>query len=562
MVTAVRVLVAEVADWPVVATGRPPSEPVVVVSANRVIAASPGARAEGIGVGLRRREAQGRCPDVEVVAADPGRDARAWEPVVAAVEAFTPGVEVVRPGVVALATRGPSRYFGGDQALGTRVVAAVDAVAGLGGCRVGVADGRLAAHLAARGTGAHLAAGEADGAGDPVRVVAPRGSRAFLAPWPVATLERPDLADLLERLGLRTLGDLAALPAPAVLARFGPDGALAHRLSRGLDSHPLALRTPPPNLAVETELDPPAERVDTVAFVGKALADELHARLGERGLACTRVAIEASTEHGENLVRRWRHDGALTAAAIAERVRWQLDGWLGSGHTTAGITLLRLVPEEVAPDHGRQLGLWGGSAVCDERVARSLARLQGLLGPEAVVTAVLGGGRDPRSQVRLVPWGDPRQPPRSKDPRPAGAGGQGTRRAETAKGARQTGAGHSGMLPPRASGPDRAPWPGRLPGPAPAAVHPTPIPAEVLDAGGAPLEVTGRGVASGVPVSLSVAGGPWLEISSWAGPWPVEEQWWEQRGRRRARFQLGLAGGMTHLVAREGGRWWVEATYD
>ena len=544
--TAVRVLVAEVADWPVVAMGSPPSAPVVVMSANRVIAASPGARAEGITVGLRRREAQGRCPEVEVVGADPGRDARAWEPVVAAVEAFTPGVEVVRPGVVALATRGPSRYFGGDHALGTRVVAAADAVIGLAGCRVGVADGRLAAHLAARETAAHLAirgAGGAGGPGGPVRVVAPGGSRAFLAPWPVATLDRPDLADLLERLGLRTLGDLAALPARAVLARFGPDGALAHRLSRGLDSHPLAARTPPPNLAVETELDPPAERVDTVAFVGKALADEMHARLGERGLACTRVAIEASTEHGENLVRRWRHDGALTAAAIAERVRWQLDGWLASGHTTAGITLLRLVPEEVAPDHGRQLGLWGGSAVCDERVARSLARLQGLLGPEAVVTAVLGGGRDPRSQVRLVPWGDPRRPPRSES-RP------------------QTGGGRHNKLPPIATGTDRAPWPGRLPGPAPAVIHPTPIPAEVLDAGGTPLEVTGRGVASGVPVSLSVAGGPWLEVSSWGGPWPVEEQWWEERGRRRAHFQLGLAGGVTHLVTREGGRWWVEATYD
>ena len=527
---AVRVLVAEVADWPVVASRRSPSMPVVVVSANRVIAASPAARAEGVGVGLGRREAQGRCPELEVVAADPGRDARAWEPVVAAVEAFTPGVEVVRPGVVALGTRGPSRYFGGDHALGARVAAAADAVTGRTGCRVGVADGRLAAHLAARETAAHLVPSEAGG---PVRVVATGGSRAFLAPWPVATLERPELADLLERLGLRTLGDLAALPTRAVLARFGPDGAVAHRLSRGLDSHPLAARTPPPDLVVETTLDPPADRVDTVAFVGKSLADDLHARLSEQGLGCTRVAIEASTEHGENLVRRWRHDGALTAAAIAERVRWQLDGWLGSGQTTAGITLLRLTPEEVAPDQGRQLGLWGGSAVRDEKVARSLARLQGLLGPGAVVTAVLGGGRDPRSRVRLVPWGDPRERSPSKTPRPAIAGGRG-----------------------------EPPWPGRLPGPAPAVVHPSPVPAEVLGADGAPLVVTGRGVVSSAPASLSVAGGPWSEVSSWAGPWPVEEQWWEGRGRRRARFQLGLAGGATHLVTREGGLWWVEATYD
>ena len=100
----------------------------------------------------------------------------------------------------------------------------------------------------------------------------------------------------------------------------------------------------------------------------------------------------------------------MTAGAIAERVRWQLDGWLSSGAATAGLTLLRLTPDEVKPDHGRQLGFWGGSAAADDRAARALARIQGMLGPEGVVTAVVGGGRDPAGQVRLVPWGDPREP--------------------------------------------------------------------------------------------------------------------------------------------------------
>ena len=247
-----------------------------------------------------------------------------------------------------------------------------------------------------------------------VVTVVPAGtSAAFLAPFPVAVLDRPDLADLLARLGLRTLGDLAALPAGTVLARFGTEGVLAHRLARGLDERPLAVRTPPPDLAVTAELDPPAERVDTAAFAAKAMADELHERLAGQGLACTRIAIEAETEHGEHLVRLWRHDGALTAGAIAERVRWQLDGWLSSGATTAGLTLLRLIPDEVKPDHGRQLGFWGGSAAADDRVARALARVQGMLGPDGVVTAVVGGGRDPADQVRLVPWGDPREPARA-----------------------------------------------------------------------------------------------------------------------------------------------------
>src|SRR5207253_2767919 len=127
------------------------------------------------------------------------------------------------------------------------------------------------------------------------------------------------------------------------------------------------------------------------------------------------VVVEAETEHGEHLERRWRHEGMLDPAATAERVRWQLDGWIGSsgaGRPSGGLTLLRLIPEEVQPDHGRQLGFWGGSTAADARASRALARVQGLIGPAAVVTAVLGGGRDPLDQVRLVPWGDRREPAR------------------------------------------------------------------------------------------------------------------------------------------------------
>jgi protein ImuB len=539
---AERTLVARCPDWPLVAAGVDGTVPVVVVVANRVVASSAAARAEGVGEGLRRREAQGRCPHLVVLEADPAGEARGWEPVVAAVEAFAVGVEVVGPGTLALATRGPSRYFGGDRALADKVVGVIDDVLGRPDIRVGVADGLFAATLATRvpvgspdgspdGSLVEAGgwAGSLVGAGGRVLLVPTGGSRAWLASWPVTTLTLPELTGLLARLGIGTLGELAALPAPTLLGRFGPAGSLAHRLARGLDEIPLAGRTPPDDLAAVAELDPPAERVDTVAFVAKVLADELHQSLAERGLACTRVAIEAETEHGEHLLRRWRHDGALTAGAIAERVRWQLDSWLTDragvpGGTTGGLTLLRLTPDEVRPDHGRQLGFWGGSATGDRRVARTLARVQGMLGPDEVVTGVVGGGRDPADQVALVPWGDPREPVRP--------------------------------------GPPAHPWPGHLPGPAPAVVHPRPTPVEVLDHRGRPVEVTGRGAVSASPATVSLAAGPPLGVSAWAGPWPVEERWWDAAGRRRARFQMALADGSAHLVVREGGRWWVAATYD
>ena len=500
--TPTRTLVVWCPDWPVTAAGFSAADPVAVLSANRVLACSAVARADGVRRGLRRRQAEARCPGMKVVAHDPGRDGRAFEPVVAAVEAFCPRVEIVRPGVCAFATRGPSRYFGGDEALAATVAEAVSNV----DARVGVADGPFAAELAARQSA----------------VVPPKGSAAFLAPFPVDVLDQPELADLLRRLGIRTLAELAALPAPAVLARFGPEGMGAHRLAAGLDERPIAARVPPPDLVVAAELDPPADRVETAVFTARGLAHRLHQELGMRTVTATCVRVEAETTHGETLSRLWRVEGT-SPLALAERVRWQLDGWLAHpARPTGGLTFLRLAPEEVVPDEGRQLGFWGGDRALDDRAARALVRVQGMLGPEAVAMAVMAGGRSPAEQTRLVPWGDPRPPVD-----------------------------------------DNPPWPGRVPPPSPATVHAHSLPAELVDAVGAPVAVGSRGSTTAEPARLSIDGGRWAEVVGWAGPWPVDERWWDTTAhRRRARWQLLTADGGAHLLSVEGGRWSVEATYD
>src|SRR5260370_35530859 len=173
----------------------------------------------------------------------PDREAaQAVERVIAAVAAFCPKVEVVEPGVCAFGARGPARYFGGETALAGKIIAAV---ANLGvESRVGVADGLFAALLAARG-------------GSPILLVPQGGTAGVLAGPPVSVPEDPDLAGLLQRLGLRTLRDLAALPASDVGSRFGDAGEAAHRLARGLDSPPLVARPPAECLAVSQRVGPP-----------------------------------------------------------------------------------------------------------------------------------------------------------------------------------------------------------------------------------------------------------------------------------------------------------------
>jgi protein ImuB len=345
---------------------------------------------------------------------------------------------------------------------------------------------------------------------------------------------------VLRRLGLRTLGDLGALAAADVVARFGAEGAIAHRLATGLDPRPPATRPPAPELAVQAELDPPAERVEPAAFVAKALAEQLTDRLHARGEACTRVRVIAETEHGERHERLWRMDGAGTAGAlgpgaIADRVRWQLDGWLTSSYRpTAGITLLRLEPDEVVAATGRQLGFWGGDGVADERVLRALARLEGLLGPEAVTVPEWRGGRTPGELVAVVPAGAVDLSAARPNAGPAARIGDGP-----------------GCAPP---------WPGGLPSPSPATVTAEPV--EVLDGDGAPVRVDGRGTLSSPPARVR-AGGRERRVTAWAGPWPVEERWWDPAtARRRARFQVVTDDGIARLVVLERGQWSITAVYD
>jgi protein ImuB len=225
------------------------------------------------------------------------------------------------------------------------------------------------------------------------------------------------------------------------------------------------------------------------------------------------------------------------AAVMAERVRWQLDGWLTgrTGRLPGALTRLVLVPDEVVPDRGRQLGFWGGETEAGQRAARALARIQGMLGPEAVHTARLRGGRDPADRVTLVPTSDAAitvPDPPFPGPAPAGVAGA-------------------------------VPWPGQVPAPAPAIVYAEPLPAEVVDADGAPVAVDGRGLLGGLPSRVRIRGRSWVAISAWAGPWLVDERWWDPAAHRRlVRLQATTDQGAAYLLRLAGGRWWVEAIYD
>jgi protein ImuB len=533
--SATRTAALWVPDWPVAAAvieGVAPAHlPLAVHDGRGITAVSALARREGVRRGMRRRSAQALCPGLILVAADEGRDIRAFEPLVQAVETVVAGVEVARPGVVLLPARGPSRHVGSEEALAELIIGQVATETGAE-CQVGVADGVLAAVLAAR-DGLIVPAGAA------ARFLAPRDVRDLrhVATTREAGVEIEELTDLLRRLGLRTLGAFAALARPDVLARFGSSGALAHRLAQGWDARPPVTRRPEQDVVVRADLDPPAARVDVAAFVARRLAEQLHERMVRRGVVCARLRVEAGTETGQELVRTWRIDSALSPAELTDRVRWQLEGWIG-GRSGAGpsapLVRLELAAEEVSPANLAQDGLWGQARRGEVQAARAALRIQGLLGPEAVLVPVSQGGRDPRGRVRLVAWGDEATPWR----------------------------------------PTSAPWPGRIPPPSPARVPPQPIPVQVLDEAGRTLEVTERGELTARPDR--VVGMPAAEdglgntvagerpVAAWAGPWPLTERWWSEESRHLAYLQVLFTDGPGALLAADpdAGSWWLEGVYD
>ena len=513
----VRSLVLWFPDWPVTALTRDASRsvpvdaslPIAVMAANAVVACSAAARAEGVRRGQRRRDAQARCPSLIVIAADPVRDHRVFAPIVAGIEDRAPGVQIVRPGLCALRARGPARYYGGEAEAAHVLLGALRDL-GLEGVRAGIADGPFTAEQAAR-IGATAA--------EPVFLVPNGGAAGFLAPLPIASLEDAELAGLLARLGVQTLGQFAAMEADRVRERFGERGIRLHALSAGRDSRAVEPRVPPPELHREVGFEPPLEIADQVAFGMRMAADAFIAGLGALDLVCTELRVELVGERGERSERVWLHPGSFDAPAVVDRVRWQLaEG--GKDVFPMGVAGVRISPEAVDAASHHAKGLFGAGT--DERVHHALSRVQAMLGHRSVVTPVIGGGRWLAERQVPVPWGD---------------------RAVTTK--------------------ERArPWPGSLPDPLPATVFPEPRLVEVTDIAGAAVSVGEREVLSAPPAHLDAAGRR-RRIEAWAGPWPISERGWDPlRARFAHRFQIVDAEGAAWLLICEAGEWRAEGRYD
>ncbi len=352
---------------------------------------SSAAEAFGVRPGMRLGEAMARCPQLRLIPSDPVGAADAWDSLLTRLEQIGAEVESRAPGTVWFESDGLRNLHGGS----VEGVVAAARRAFKHPVRIGVAPARFAAFAAA--TRARSRRAE----------IAPRGHAAlaaYLAPLPVDLLAaRPEtaaLAPLLRRFGIETLGELAALPRPALADRFGSAGIVAADFAHGRDSRLIA-RQPLERLEEKLELSEAADGSQLERAL-ELLIDRLLARRERRGRTVRSVVMSARLVEGGTWRTRLTFREAL---ADSRRMRLVLTPKLAELPAPADALLLRA--EGFGPAAGEQKSLLEEPhAVRSARLREAVRQARAVAGPDAAlrVFTIDPHSRVPERRLGLAPW--------------------------------------------------------------------------------------------------------------------------------------------------------------
>ena len=508
----------------------------------RIVAASRLARRAGVRPGLTVAQARNIESGLVDRVRDPEREHTAQEVLLEIASAFSPRVEDGGEGVAYLDLAGISPACAGngtrgrgrdrdaansllppgadndEHSLGQSIMRDMDA-AGLPG-RVGIAGSKLAARAAAALPRSP-------------NVVAPRGEARFLAPLPLKSLfegngrgpvsaEDGDDEEILHTLklwGLRTVGDLAGLPAAEVHSRLGKRGAALHAAARGFDPEPLTPLPPAPTFREAQTLEWPIDNLEPFLFVTRGAVERIASRLEARGMGCKRLELSLKLEP-EGL-----HELAIELPAPTREARTLLSLvrlHLEAEPPRAPITSMQLLAHPDVPRQA-QLSLLGPAALSPDRLAAVTARLLALLGPNRVGSPRTRNGHLPE-RFRLADF-DPPPPPRIRlEPRP----GRGMLAVRTLRPPVEV-----EVLTVESEAMD-----GAAPCPAPRQINPLPTEERHVRIEG----------------TVRVA----------AGPWEIEEGWWRKAPALRDYWDIELRSGAVCRIYRDrtSERWFADGVYD
>jgi protein ImuB len=239
----------------------------------------------------------------------------------------------------------------------------------------------------------------------PLASVEPGGEAAFLAPLPAALLSGdPEVRARLARFGLARIGQVAAIPRSALVARFGTEGELLHARARGEETDPFRPRLAPERMSLALPVEPAVDDLEPLRFLlhrlGAALADQLLARGMATATVRLRLALDVAFAPSGTSPCIDIEQRLPEPTAEAEAIERLLVARLERTPPPAPVARLELELAEVAPAAGQQLALFVPQAARSARLGWQLVRLALTFGEDRIRWAEIGDPEAPLPEAR------------------------------------------------------------------------------------------------------------------------------------------------------------------
>lgn len=447
----------------------------------------------GARIGMTLVQATACAPKSAVTLDEPARNRAIWERMLDALDAASPLVEDACEGVAFLEMRGIEGGHGRWLASGRAALASDDAIHDLP-VAFAVAENKFVARAAARvHDGSIVLAGE---------------ERTFLAPLSLYALDLDEtVVERLHLLGIKTLGNLAALPHGPFVRRFGPQAARWHAHACGLDDEPIVPR--PRRLVIDASLygEGTAEREEQLLFALRTLVARVASDVAAAGKRCGFLRLQIECEDGERMVLTALLAQATSqSATMFEMLRAKLEG-ITLHSPVVGLVL----GAERLEEGGAELSLFAGNDPDPDVVALALARLEAALGPQRALRGTIVPGHRYETRVAYEPF------------------------LPGSLSQNLTGCRKPVLMPATATLVYRL-------------IERRPIVVPI--AHGLPIAVDGKAV---------------VDV---AGPWRTTEGWWSAviegsaPAHRSDAFDVLLEDGALYRIAREGDAWWLIGAFD
>lgn len=370
-------------DFPVQAVARQSPEllakPVALFQGapplTRVFAANQAARALGVEIGMTKLQAEDctgvewrwRSPSLETTAHAVLLDC-AWT-ISPRIESAQQGTEAPLPDTVVLDIADCGKLFGSHE----KIAGDLKHIAAEVGfdAHVAIAENPQAAVCAARGFPG-------------ITIIPPENEAAAIGALPLSSLNiSAELLETLNRWGIRTCAEFAALPEIAVIERFGQEGRYWHNLSRATGTCSLIPKEFPSHFEECLDLEFPVDLLEPLLFVLNRLLDQLCMRLRMHVLATREIKVTLTLQPDDLRrkdpilhIRTLRLPVPATESKLLLKLL-QLD--LQAHPPTAPVTAIHIL---VAPTRSRtrQLGLFLPLSPEPEALEITLARIQSTVG--------------------------------------------------------------------------------------------------------------------------------------------------------------------------------------